>query len=123
LQMKVWLEILQASPIDAPRCTSTKDPIRVWLPMRQPYRLLNDQTVTSSPNSTSAMTRKGASFAGLSGICRGALGADAGKRWDRRGDHAYKLCAPWLEVVGRGGPRRAWKRPSGGRAGTCRSER
>ena len=35
-----------------------------WSPMRQPYRLVNDQTVTFSPNSTSAITRKGASFAG-----------------------------------------------------------
>src|SRR2546421_7845405 len=34
LQMNEWLEILHASPIEAPRCTSTNDPIRLRLPMR-----------------------------------------------------------------------------------------
>jgi N utilization substance protein A len=35
-QMKVWLEILHAAPITAPRWISTKEPIRVLSPMRHP---------------------------------------------------------------------------------------
>jgi hypothetical protein len=33
---KVWLEILQWAPMTAPRWISTKAPMRVWSPMRQP---------------------------------------------------------------------------------------
>ena len=35
-QMKVWLWILQAAPITAPRWISTKVPIRLCEPIRQP---------------------------------------------------------------------------------------
>src|SRR5262245_53211343 len=63
-QMNVWLWILQRAPIFAPRCTSTKVPIRESSPIEQPYRLVNACTMTPVPNSTSFTSRYGASFAG-----------------------------------------------------------
>ena len=73
---KAWLWTLQSRPIRAPRCTSTKVPIRVLSPMLQPYRLVNENTVTFSPNSTSSISRKGASFAGWEGTGANYRGVD-----------------------------------------------
>src|SRR5205814_5558802 len=64
-QMNVWLWILQRRPMRAPRCTSTKVPIRVSSPIEQPYRFVNAWTTTPVPNSTSLTSRYGASFTGL----------------------------------------------------------
>src|SRR5438067_4724070 len=48
----------------APRWTSTNVPMRVPSPIEQPYRFVNAWTTTPLPNSTSATSRYGATFAG-----------------------------------------------------------
>ena len=60
----MWLWILHRSPITAPRWISTNGPIRVPAPIVHPYRFVNECTNTFAPNSTSAISRYGASFAG-----------------------------------------------------------
>src|SRR6266571_449370 len=52
-QMKLWLEILHRSPTLAFFWISTKAPIFVSSPISQPYRLMNDASLTSRPSLTS----------------------------------------------------------------------
>src|ERR1035437_696867 len=43
-QIKLWLEILQLAPMEAPRCTSTNAPTFVPSPILQPYRLTRSRS-------------------------------------------------------------------------------
>jgi hypothetical protein len=62
---EVWLWILQRAPTVAPRWISTKVPTRVPSPIRQPYRFVNEWTMTCAPKRTSSRRRCGASLAGI----------------------------------------------------------
>src|SRR3989339_636186 len=56
-QIKVWLEILQRFPMEAFFWISTKAPIFVCSPIRQPYRLTKAWMETSLPSETSGAIR------------------------------------------------------------------
>src|SRR5436309_2944789 len=93
-QMNEWLWILQSAPMTAPRWISTNVPTRVLSPIEHPYRFVNEKTTTPTPNLTSSISRKAASFAGAPVIaslfhgCRGP--PDLDRRSVLGADHALE---------------------------------